>query len=116
MFEEAADDGAHFDPFGDAGYARPQAAHAAHDEVDTHAGSRRAVQRLDDGGLGERVELGNDARGSACARVSALPLDPLEQRLMQAERRMQQLAQTRNAGEPGQLQEYLVNVLADRLV
>src|SRR5579863_866593 len=116
MFEKAADDGANLDPLRDARHARPQAAHAAHDEVDTHAGARRTIQRLDDGGLGERVELGNDARGPARLGVSRFPLDPVEQRLVQAERRMQELAQTGNASQSRQLQEYLVHVLADRFV
>ena len=37
MFEEAADDGAHFDVFRHAGHAGAQGADAAYDEVDFHA-------------------------------------------------------------------------------
>src|SRR3984957_16264299 len=113
MFEEAADDGAHLDPLGYARHAGPQAAQTAHDEVDIDAGARSSVQSLDDDGLGERVKLRDDAGGLAGFGVGAFALDAGEQRLMQAERRMQQLAQARHARESGQLQEYLVDILAD---
>jgi hypothetical protein len=45
-----------------------------------------------------------------------LALDFREQRLMQAEGRVQQLAQARHPGQAGELQKYLVDVLADGLV
>ncbi len=98
MLQEAADDGAHLDALGDAADAGPQAAHAAHDEIDFHAGARGAIQRLNDGGFGERVELGDDARRPACPRMLGLPIDLGEQRLVQAERCMQQLAQAAARG------------------
>ena len=47
MLEEAADDADHADPVADALDTGPQAADAAHDEVDLDPGLRRAVQRLD---------------------------------------------------------------------
>jgi hypothetical protein len=43
-------------------------------------------------------------------------LDLRDDRAVQAERRLQQLAQPRHAREAGQLQKDLVNVLADRLI
>jgi hypothetical protein len=94
----------------------PQAAQAAHDELDRHAGARGTVQGLNDGRLGERVELRDDARGLARAGVLGFAIDLRDDRLVQAERRVQELAQLRNARESGELQEDLVNILADRLV
>ncbi len=51
------------------------------------AGARGPVQRLDDGGLGEGVELGDDAGRPAGPRMDALPFDLVQQRLVQAEGR-----------------------------
>ena len=48
VLQEAPDDADHADILADAGHAGPQAAHAAHDQVDLHAGLRRAIERLDE--------------------------------------------------------------------
>ncbi len=69
------------------GNAGAQAADAAHEERDRHAGLRRAVERLDDVGVDERVHLRDDARRPPCARVVGLALDEPEDRLVQPERR-----------------------------
>ena len=42
------------------GQAAAQAADAAHDQVDLHAGLRGAIQRVDDLRIDERVHLGDD--------------------------------------------------------
>ena len=47
VLQEAIDDAADADVLGDARQARPQAADAAHDQVDRHAGLAGAVQGLD---------------------------------------------------------------------
>ena len=49
----------------------------------------------------------------ACSRLA---LDLCDQRLMQAEGRMQELAQARHPREAGELQENLVDVLADGFI
>ena len=46
VLEEAADDRAHADVLGQPGDAGPQAAEAAHDEVDRHAGLRGLARAL----------------------------------------------------------------------
>jgi len=66
---------------------RPQAADAAHHEVDLYAGARRAIERLDDVAIGESVHLGDDA-----SRFAGLLLvgDQREQR------RLEPSGETRN--------------------
>src|SRR5215203_5313287 len=48
LFEEAADDRLDPDVFRQAGHLRPQAADAAHDEVDLDAGTAGIIKRIDD--------------------------------------------------------------------
>ena len=69
-----------------------------------------------DGRFRERVQLGDDARRLSVTRVPGLALDFRQQRLMQAEGRVQKLAQFRHLREPGELEKYFVNVLADGLI
>ena len=47
VLEEASDDRPHRDPLAHAGHARPQAADAADDQVDPHAGLRAAIEAPD---------------------------------------------------------------------
>ena len=48
----------------------------AHDQVDPHAGLRRAVELLDHAGIGDAVDLDDDARRpalrAACARSRSI--------------------------------------------
>ena len=92
MLEEAADDADHADAIAHAGDARAQAADAAHDEIDLHAGLRRAIERIDHLGIDERVHLRDDARRPARARVLGFALDQLEEPLAHVRRRDEQLA------------------------
>ena len=75
VLEEAADDRSHRDVVADAGNAWPQAAHAADDQVDLHAGLRRAEERLDHALVGDGVVLDDDARRPAGLRVLDLAID-----------------------------------------
>ena len=61
VLEVAADDRAHRDALRQAGHAGPQAADAAHDEVDARARGRRRVQLVDHLRVDERVHLHRDA-------------------------------------------------------
>ncbi len=54
--------------------------------------------------------------GLPARACSALACDLRQQRLVQAEGRVQQLAQLRHPREPRELQEYFVDVLADGLI
>src|SRR6185503_5418698 len=60
VLQEAADDGFDADVLGKPGNARPQAADAAHHQVDRYAGLRRFVQRVDDIRVDQRVHLHPD--------------------------------------------------------
>src|ERR1700733_5702726 len=75
MLEKAPDDGTHLDVIGDAANAGLETTHAADDEVDADAGARGAVKRLNDGRLGQRVELRDNACRLAGPRVLSLAVD-----------------------------------------
>ncbi len=116
MLEESPDDRAHLDVIGDPGDAGTQRAHAAHDQVDAHAGARGPIQTLDGLWIHQGVELGDDAPALAGAGVCALALDQRVQGFLQLEGRLQQPAQARCLREAGELQEDLMHVVADGLI
>ena len=100
-----------------AGQAGAQAAGVAHDQLDLHARLRGAIERLDDVGVLERVHLEAD-QARLLGRVAGdLALDPLEQPLLQALGRDQELAVlARRLVAGGQIVEQLGQVVADRVV
>ena len=53
------------------GHARAQAADAADDQIDPHAGLRSPVEQRDDLGIDQRIQLGDDPRGVAGLGVRA---------------------------------------------
>src|SRR5690606_8790805 len=75
VLEVPIDDRADLDVLADADHARPEAAHAANDELDRDPGLGRAVESLDDVFVDERVHLRDDARRTALARVLRFPRD-----------------------------------------
>src|SRR2546427_8417489 len=81
VLEEASQDADDADAVGQAGDARPERAHAPHDEVDVDAGRRCAVQRRDDLGIGETVELGANPRGPPRSGVLRPAADELAETL-----------------------------------
>ena len=115
MLEETPDDADDANAVGEALDLRPQAADAAHDEVDFHAGLRREIQRVDDLRVHERVHLRDDARGPPRRRVLGLPLDELQEPLPHAVRRDDQLAIHPLAREPRQHVEQVADVRAHGL-
>ena len=60
VLEEAPDDRLDADVLRQARNARPQAADAAHDEIDLDAGLARVIERIDDLGIDQRVALAPD--------------------------------------------------------
>ena len=116
MLEEAPEDRAHADILGDSWDAGPERADAAHDQVDLDPGVRGLVERLDDARLDQRVHLGDDPRRPAGEGVLGLARDAREERVVQRERRLQQLSELRGPRQARHLQEELVQVLADRLI
>ncbi len=113
MLEEAADDRAHPDGVRHAGDARSQRARAAHDQVDLHAGLRGCIQGADHLRFVERVHLGDDPPGTATGSQAGLAFDPLQQARVQGEGRLQQALELHPRGQPGELLEQQVHIVAD---
>ena len=81
VLEEPPDDADHADTVGQPLDLRPQAADPAHDQVDLHAGLRRAVERLDHLRVHQRVHLHDDARRPPGRGVLRLALHQLQEPL-----------------------------------
>src|SRR5690606_36397048 len=88
LLEETPHDRAHVDVLGDARNAGPQAADAAHDQVDADARAGSLVQRADDLGLYERIQLRDDVALAAARGVACFAAYEPEQALLQIERRL----------------------------
>ena len=88
-------------------------ARAADDEVDVDAGARRAVERLDDRDVDDRVELEDDPRRSTGRGVADLALDEVEEPRAQAVRRDEQAPERPLARQPGQVVEQVGDVRAE---
>ena len=82
VLEEAADDRLDADVVRQARHSRPQAADAAHDEVDLHAGLAGVVERVDDDRVDQRVALHPDRGRLAGLGVRDLLGDVVEERLL----------------------------------
>jgi hypothetical protein len=86
VLEKSPDDRAHADVFRYAGNPGSQRTQAADDEIDLHAGTRCAVQRLDGLRVHQRIHLGDDPAGTTSGGNERLALDLLHHRGVQAER------------------------------
>ena len=113
VLEVAVDQRAHLDGLGDLGDPRPQAADAADEQRDLHARLRRAVERLDDVLVDERVHLGDDLRGPPLPRVLGFARDEPEHRLVQPERRDDERVPLRRRAVAGQQVEERRGVFAE---
>src|SRR5207302_9054497 len=95
--EEPSEDRADSDAVGESANRGTQTADAAHDQVDVRAALGREVQRVDELGIGEAVELHDDASpGLSFAR------DEIEQLLAQHQRSDEQLAERALAAVAGE--------------
>ena len=110
VLEELADDRTDADPLRDAGQPRLERAGAADDAVDLDAGVRRAVERLDDGHVDDRVELQDDPRRPAGRGVAHLAVDEVEETRPKAVRRDEQPAERALARQSGQVVEQVGDV------
>src|SRR5690349_23989073 len=79
VLEESADGAPDSDSLGQPGYARPERAQPAHDQIDLDPAARCGVERADELRVVHAVELGPDASASPGAGVRRLALDPLQQ-------------------------------------
>ena len=116
MLEEAADDALDPDVLRQPRHARPQAADAAHHQVDPHARDRRLVELADHPVVDERVHLGPDLAFAAGPGVGDLLVDQPDQRLADAVGRQRQLLQPGRPGVAGHEVERLGGVAPERRV
>ncbi|MNM97035.1 hypothetical protein D3C81_1095310 [compost metagenome] len=116
VLQEAAYHRPHGDVVRHPRHARPQRAHAAHDQVDLHAGARRLVEFVDDRRLQQRIHLGDDARPLARPRIARLRADMLHEVAVHRERRLPEVVQPDRARGAGEQLEHVVHVFADLLV
>ena len=113
MLEESAEDADDADVFGQSRDAGAQAAEAADDEVDFHAGLRGGVERLDDFRVLEGVHLGDDA-GFAAGRGRARPRGGFSgETLAHVDRRDEQLAVIALERTAGEVVEEVDHVVGD---
>src|SRR6185295_14129625 len=89
VLEKPAENTDDADPFGEARDAWPQGADPPHHEVHIDARLRGDIERLNDGRVGETVELGANVAGPAGARVASRPISASRRssRLLGATRR-----------------------------
>ena len=92
-----------------------EAARPADDAVDLDAGPRGVVQRLDDLGVDERVDLEHDPAGCAGACQRRLALDELEDPGTERDRRDEQAPERPLAGQAGEHVEQVGDVRAQLL-
>lgn len=116
VLKEAANDRAHMDVVRNPGNPRTQTAHAAHHQIDAHAGLAGLVQRADDLRIGQRVELGDDVRRFAFDGELGLAGNHVEHALLQGKRRMQQLLHAQGFTHADQLAEQFADVFAQGVV
>src|SRR5262249_7756163 len=110
---EATEDAAYPDVLTHTGYAGPQRADAAGEDVDLGAGLRRFVELGDDVLVGEVVDLDAGSRALALLRGLRGLADLLDQPLTQVERRDQELPEPRRPAEAGEEVEEIGDVGRD---
>ena len=91
----------------------PQAADAAHEQIDVDARLARRVERADRRRVDERVHLGDDARRLALARPLRLLADEPDDLRLQIERRHRQPLPVRRLAVAGEHVEERRGVLGD---
>src|SRR5579883_2140875 len=91
VFEETPDETDDANILADPWYARTQATHPAHDQVNLHACARGAIERANEFGVHQRVDLEDQAPLPACALPLDFALDTFEQAGTDAFRRDDQL-------------------------
>ncbi len=116
MLEETADDAAFADVVAHAGDAGPQAAHAAHVELDLDARLRRPVEAADQRLVDQRVHLEDQVRLFPTLRMRDLAVDALLDTAAHRGGRHQKLAVVAARGVAGELVEHHGGVGAEIFV
>ena len=110
VLQEPPDDRADVDGLAEARHAGAQAADAADDQVDDHAGLARFVQLFDQLGVDQAVELQPDAGRLPGARVGNLGIDQAVQLRPHGQRRHAELFEVRRLDVAGDVVQHLRGV------
>ena len=113
MLEVATEDRAHADVLAEPGDTGTQAADAADRQIDLHARVAGCVQRIDQLGIAQRVQLGRDATLGAQGH---LVLDQVEELAAHVTRRDQQRVVVVGTAVAGEVVEELGHVVAHRRI
>ena len=117
MLEEATEHRVHPDVLREPGHAGAQGADAAHPDVDLDAGTRGAIEPVNDPLVDDRVDLEADVARARLGPLGLdLPADPLEQTGPRRPGRDQQALEAAARGQAGELVEEAGQVGADLLV
>src|SRR4249919_4398626 len=106
VFEEAANDRFDADIFGQSGHTRPQAANAAHDQIDSNAGGRSIIKRIDNSWVDQRIHFHPDRRWSPRFGMSGFLQNMVENSLAQIDWRNRHALELTRLGIPGNVIEY----------
>ncbi len=101
MLQEAPDDRLDPDVFRQSRHPRPQAADAAHHQFDLHPRTGGAIERIDDLGMDECVQLAPDRPIAPGPDMADLVVDQLQDGGFRVERRNGDLFQDRRLGVAG---------------
>ena len=81
VFQIAIDDRDDSNALGNAGDSRPEAAHAAHDEIDLYSGLACAVELIDHGRIDQAVYFGDDPCGLSASGMLGFLADAVNEML-----------------------------------
>src|SRR5882724_10716883 len=113
VLEIAVHDRDDADVLGEVRDLRAQAADAADDEIDPHAGRARRVQLLDQAPVDQRVHLGDEARRAARPGMVRLAADPFHERVTHRGGSEDEVVESGRARVAGEEVEELGQVLAE---
>lgn len=116
VFEKASDDGADANMFREAGDPGSQGARSTDDQIDLDAGLRGLIQRANNLRFQQRIHLGDDVCRLALPGAVGFTRDPLQQRRMQSERRLEQVLEATRLSQGRELLEYRPHIPPDRRV
>ena len=113
VLQEPADHGLDANVFRQSGNSGPQAANAAHDQLDRNAGLRCFIQRIDNVGIDQRVHLHPDRRRLAVSCEIGFAAYVVENPVAQGQRRHRHFLDVARLGVTGDVIEDACGVAAD---
>src|SRR5215813_8582416 len=116
MLKEPSYDACDRDRCGEPRHARPERTHPPHDQLDRHTGLRCLIQSSHELGIGETVQLCDDAGGTSGRIVIHLTLDQLHEAIPKIDRCYQKPSILSLSRETGEIIEQLGSVISNLLV